>query len=116
MKWKQRPSHKELQNKILQAKQALSEKKYLFGPNLDKLVEEFMDLNIGNAEEIWSLINELIEEIKIDDYAGTHPPMKSLEPNLNCELFVFVWDSKRMNRKMYLKFAIKEGFQRFHGR
>ncbi|MES2273501.1 MAG: hypothetical protein V4487_04865 [Chlamydiota bacterium] len=107
MTWKQRPGYKELLNKISQAKTAISEKRHLFGPQLEKLVDEFMELKIGNAQEIWPLILELLDEIKVENYAGTHPPIKSIENNLNCELYIFVWDSKKTRSNMYLKFAIK---------
>jgi hypothetical protein len=110
MKFKQRPGIKELSNKLSQAKLALAEGKCFFGPNLDKLVDEFVELRVNDAQEIWSLLQELFKEISPEHYAGPHPPMKSTESNLNCELFVFVWDSKKLERSMYLKFAIKDGF------
>lgn len=110
MSWKQRPGVHELQQKLLQAQKALSENKCAIGPNLDKLVDEFMDLKIGHTEEIWPLLKELIKEISPEHYAGPHPPMKSLESTLNCELFIFVWQSHKMKMDMYLKFAIKDGY------
>jgi hypothetical protein len=110
MNWKHRPSLHELQRKLTQARKALSSGKYYFGPNLDKLVEDFMGLNIGNAEDMWPLLRELLEEIQPENYAGPHPPMKSIFTGFNCELFVFVWDSKKLKKNMYLKFAIKDEY------
>ena len=108
MNWKQRPGINELQHKLTQARKAFSDGKYFFGPNVDKLVDDFAGLNIGHSMEIWPLLKELLDEIRPEHYAGPHPPMKSNEANLNCELFVFVWDSKKLKKNMYLKFAIKD--------
>ena len=69
-----------------------------------------MELDIGDTEEVWPLIIELLEEIEIDDYTGSRPPMRSYEPNIaNCELFAFSWLSRKLQQEMYLKFAVKEG-------
>jgi hypothetical protein len=110
MKWKQRPGINELQHKLQQARKAIAEGKHFFGPSLDKLVDEFIALNIGSAKEIWPLLKELIEELSPEHYAGPHPPMKSTEAALNCELFIFVWDSKKLKKPMYLKFCIKDDY------
>ena len=68
-----------------------------------------MDLETGDSEEVWPLILELLEEIEIDDYAGSHPPQRSYEPNIaDCELFAFSWMSKKLQKEMYLKFALKD--------
>ena len=108
MKWKQRPSVRELEIKLSEAKTCLAQKKFQFGPNVEKLVDDFIALKIDNAGEIWPLVQELLPEIKSEHYAGTHPPMRAIESNLNCELFIFVWESKRMKQRMHLKFAIKD--------
>ncbi len=110
MSWKKRPGINELQGKLLQAKTALTEDRCHFGINVEKLVDDFIELNIDNAEEIWPLLKELLEEITPEYYAGPHPPMKSADTNLNCELFIFVWNSKKMKKNMYLKFAIKDNY------
>ncbi len=110
MKFKQRPGINELSHKLNQAKKALAEGKCFFGLNLDKLVDEFSELRINDAQEIWALIKGLLEEIAPEHYAGPHPPMRSVESGLNSELFVFVWDSKKLKKNMYLKFAVKDEY------
>lgn len=105
-----RPTKREIDKKISAAKKALGEKRGYFAPISAKLIGEFIELNIGDAEEVWPLIIELLEEIAIDDYIGSRPPMRSYEPNIaNCELFAFFWVSKKLQQEMYLKFAIKDG-------
>lgn len=69
-----------------------------------------MKLNILDNEELWQLISKLIDEIRLDHYAGGHPPQKSYEPLISeCELWAFTWSSFVLRKQMYLKFALKEG-------
>lgn len=71
------------------------------------MVGELFELHISDVDEVWALISELLEEIKHSDYAGAHPPLKSIEPEIaDCELYAFAWQSIRLQKKMYLKFAI----------
>ncbi len=109
MNWDSRPSKREIDKKISAAKKALSENRGYFA-NSSKIVGELMELDIGDTEEVWPLIIELLEEIEIEDYTGSRPPMRSYESNIaNCELFAFSWLSRKLQQEMYLKFAVKEG-------
>lgn len=104
-----RPSHREIDKRIEEAKACLKEKKGLFA-NPAKAVGELCNLEINDSAEIWQLIKELLEEIGPEDYAGTRPPQKSYEKSIaNRELFAFSWRSLRMGKTMYIKFALKEG-------
>ncbi len=108
MRFKNRPSYNETAKKISQAKKALRENQVSFGPNTGKLVDEFTQLKIGDTKEIWELLKDLLEEIEPSHYAGPHPPMLAIEPNIKgSELFIFIWQSKKMQKEMYLKFSIK---------
>ncbi len=110
MNWNSRPSRREIDKKISAAKKAVSENKGYFGPTDAKLVGELMDMGIDDTEGLWPLILELLEEIEIDDYAGSRPPQRSYESNIaDCELFAFSWISKKLQKEMYLKFAFKDG-------
>jgi|GEM_PF-6109859 len=71
MKWKQRPSLRELEIKLSESKTCLVQKKFQFGPNVEKLVDDFIALKIDNAGKIWSLVQELLPEIKTDHYGHT---------------------------------------------
>jgi len=101
-----RPSDRELQKKLEEAKKALQLHAGLFA-NATKTVGELYDLDIG-TEEVWELVRELLEEITPQDYAGGRPPQKSYEKMISeRELFAFCWWSTKLEKKMYLKFALK---------
>lgn len=68
-----RPSDRELTKRLNEAKEFLKNRSGLFA-NPSKTVGELNDLNIGDANEVWSLIRELLEEISPKDYRGTRPP------------------------------------------
>ena len=104
-----RPTHKELSGKIKLAKEALRTKDGLF-TDPAKTVGELNALDLGGAEEVWPLIRELLEECDPKDYTGGKPPQKSYESAIEgSELFAFSWKSKKLSKKMYLKFVIKNG-------
>lgn len=103
----ERPSRREIDKRIVDAKRALSGDKCYF-TNPVKNLNELNKLEIGDSSEVWVLLIELVEEIEIEHYAGSHPPMKSYEPTINgCELYAFMWKSKKMGKEMYLKFSVK---------
>lgn len=102
-----RPSDRELSKKISEAKKALKVSPGIFA-NISKAVGELNDLDIGDSNEIWKLIDELLEEITPSDYMGTRPPQKSYEKTImGVELLAFSWASNRLQKQMYIKFALK---------
>ncbi len=104
-----RPSAKEIDKRLKEAKEALRNRQALFA-NPAKVVGELENLDIGDSEEVWELISQLICELQLTDYAGGHPPQKSYEPLIaDCELWAFSWTSTVLKKQMYLKFSIKEG-------
>jgi hypothetical protein len=104
-----RPSGRELDKRLEEAKACLRDKKGLFA-HPAKAVGELYELAVNDASEVWRLIGELLEEIEPSDYAGTRPPQKSYEKaTLNRELFAFSWRSPKMGKMMYIKFALREG-------
>jgi hypothetical protein len=103
-----RPSDGELDKKIKAAKAALKAQSGIYA-NLSKAVGELNALDIESPSQIWKLILELLEEINPTDYVGGKPPQRSYERSIkNRELFAFCWESKKMGKKMYIKFALKE--------
>jgi hypothetical protein len=103
-----RPTKREIDKRIKEAQQAVAERRVLFA-NDRKLVGELMALRIGDTEELWPLIEDLLKELQLDYYDGKHPPESSYEPTIaDCELWAFCWNSQRLMKRMYLKFAIKE--------
>lgn len=104
-----RPTDHELLKRINEAKEALKNRQGVFA-NPSKVVGELNELGIGDSNEIWSLIKDLLEEIAPKDYRGTRPPQKSYEKTIiGLELLAFSWQSRKLAKMMYLKFAIKNG-------
>lgn len=102
-----RPTDGELDKKIKAAKAALIGQSGLYA-NLNKAVGELYALEIESPDLVWKLIIELLDEISPKDYAGGRPPQKSYEKTIeNQELFAFCWSSKKLGKKMYIKFALK---------
>ncbi|NGX34956.1 MAG: hypothetical protein K1060chlam1_01321 [Candidatus Anoxychlamydiales bacterium] len=103
-----RPLDGELNKKIKAAKAALISQNGLYA-NLNKAVGELYELEIESPNQIWKLILELLDEISPKDYAGRRPPQRSYEKTIeNRELFAFCWNSLKLRKKMYIKFALKE--------
>ena len=102
-----RPSHKELNRKIVQAKKAVS-KGYieLVGPAV--IAADALELSYL-VEDITNVLSNILNEITPDDYAGARPPQHSYEEKIkDCELFAFRWESKRFGCEVYLKFTLKD--------
>jgi len=105
----QRPTKREIDKRLKEAKQALREGKGAYA-NAAKISGELTALNVFDATRLWELILRLMEEITLDDYEGAHPPQKSREPAIaDCELWAFAWNSSLLKKRMYLKFAVYEG-------
>lgn len=102
-----RPTIKELTAKLLEADKSLSKDEGLFA-DPGAAVGELNKLKIGDSSDVWSLILKLLKEISPTDYTGGRPPLKSyLKTIQGRDLFAFSWFSKTLNKKMYLKFALK---------
>jgi hypothetical protein len=102
-----RPSYRELDGKLKQAKEAVSS-------GCIRLVEptpiyaDLLEINVL-VDDLEEILPQAIEEIRPVDYRGTRPPQRSYETSiLNCELFVFTWLSDAFGCTMYFKFALKE--------
>ena len=102
-----RPSYKELNSKIKQAKDAVLRNRI----SILKPASVAADaLELGYlVKNVLNILSDILKEITPDDYVGQHPPQRSYESDiLESELFSFKWASKRLGCKTYLKYAIKE--------
>ncbi|OGP73806.1 MAG: hypothetical protein A2V86_09600 [Deltaproteobacteria bacterium RBG_16_49_23] len=101
-----RPSHKEINRKIKQAREAISDSQFSI---LNPVSVSADVLKLGfTIEGISNILANLLSEITPVDYAGAYPPQKSYESDiLDCELFTFRWASKNLGGEIYLKFAFK---------
>lgn len=102
-----RPSDRELTKRLSEAKEFLKNRYGLFA-NPSKALGELSDLDIGDANDVWQLIRELLDEISPKDYRGTRPPQKSYEKAIiGLELLAFSWWSPKFDKQMYIKFVLK---------
>jgi hypothetical protein len=107
-----RPSIRELTKRLEEAKKYLKSQHGVFA-NPSKVVGELNALDIGDTNEVWQLIRELLEEISPKDYRGSRPPQKSYEKAIaGLELLAFSWWSPKCAKQMYIKFVLKN--ERYH--
>lgn len=107
-----RPSHKERNNKLRQAKEALTEARFLIANDEKHFQPDMQECRSGSTSAHFRLILVFLEEITAQGgatcYAGAYPPYKCYEKRFeNDDLYAFAWDSKRMKKRMYLKFGIR---------
>jgi len=103
-----RPSNKELFNKIKQGRKSVSQGDIL-PVDLDVIAEDAAKLGY-QAKNLQSVLSQLLAEVKIEHYIGAYPPRKSYEPIIkDCELFEFIWTSKRLGCDVYLKYCLMGG-------
>jgi hypothetical protein len=101
-----RPSHKEINRKIKQAKEAVSENQFSI---LNPFIIAADALGLGvNLQNISYILIDLLEEITPNHYVGIYIPQRSYEHEIEgCELLAFHWLSKKLGCRIYLKFTIK---------
>jgi hypothetical protein len=101
-----RPSHKEINRKIKQAKQAVSENQFSI-LNPVSIAADAIELGVDLQEISFTLV-ELLEEITLNHYVGQYPPQRSYERKIKgYELLAFRWLSKTLGCRVYLKFTMK---------
>ena len=102
----QRPSKKELFNKIKQGKEIVAQGN-IFPVEPDVIAGDAIELGY-QVTNLISILSQLLDEIKIEHYVGARPPRKSYEPIIkNCELFEFKWTCKIFGCDTYLKYCLK---------
>jgi hypothetical protein len=101
-----RPSHKEINRKIKQAKEAVSENQFsILNPVI--IAADAVELGI-NLQNISYILIDLLEEITPNHYVGQYPPQRSYEHDIEgYELLAFRWLSKTLGCRVYFKFTIK---------
>ena len=101
-----RPSHKEINRKIKQAKEAVLESRF-FILNPFVIAADALELGV-DLQNISYILIDLLEEIDANNYAGQYPPQRSYEHDIEgYELLAFRWLSKKLGCRAYLKFAMK---------
>jgi hypothetical protein len=105
----QRPSHKELHNKIREARKAVASGSVLLLEQ-DAIAQDAIDLEYDIGDELFDVLSELLNETSPKHYVGSRPPQRSYERKIEgLELFAFAVESGRFNCRVYYKFALGEG-------
>ena len=105
----ERPSHKELYNKLREARMAVS-KGLISLLNQDIIAADAIELEYSIETKLIPILQELLDYITPGDYAGSRPPQKSYEREIEgLDLFSFVADCSRLKCRVYYKFALVEG-------
>ena len=103
-----RPTHKELTNKLKQAL-AFVKSEQVFILNQAALAVDAIELEYSIEEELFEVLNELLEKTNPDHYSGSRPPLRSYEDAISgLDLFAFVVDVARFLEPVYYKFSICE--------
>jgi hypothetical protein len=104
-----RPSHKELYNKLREARMAVS-KGMISLLNQDIIAADAIELEYSIETELIPVLKQLLDYTTPDDYAGSRPPQKSYEREIEgLDLFPFVAECRRFKCRVYYKFALVEG-------
>jgi len=105
----ERPSHKELYNKLREARMAVS-KGLISLLNQDIIAADAIELEYSIETELIPILQELLDYTTPGHYAGSRPPQKSYEREIEgLDLFAFVTDCRWLKCRVYYKFALVEG-------
>lgn len=101
-----RPSHKEINRKIKQAKEAVSGNQFsVLNPVI--IAADALELGL-NLQKISYILSGLLEEITSNDYVVQYPPQRSYEHDIEgYELLAFRWLSKTLGCRVCFKFTMK---------
>ncbi len=102
-----RPTHKELNRKIRQAKLAVTEGRIcVIRP--DVIADDALELGYL-LKDLKDVLAELLDEIMPERYMGKKPPERSYEEDVRgLELLGFEVFSKRFGDNIYFKFVLKD--------
>jgi len=104
-----RPSYRELNGKLEEARQAALARRMRF-VDPDAIYGDLLELDFL-IDDLQETLPGILQEISPKEYRGQRPPQRSYEkPILDSELYAFGWDSRVFGCPMYLKFSIKGGF------
>lgn len=103
-----RPSKKELYNKIRDARAAAAAGRIEIVEAI-AIAGDALDLDYDLETELVAVLGQLLEMITPEHYKGSRPPQKSYEAKIEgLELFAFVVDAPRFDCRVYLKFALAQ--------
>lgn len=101
-----RPTYKELDKKINEAKQAVTSGQVAV-INPEAVASDAIQLGFLLDEELEAVLLSILDDLKPLQYVGKRPPPKSYENKImTSELFAFRTTSRRFSCKVYLKFTM----------
>lgn len=108
------PTAKTIIKRVSEAIAAIADGRMSFIAPNKHLANDLAELDLDSADEYWDAIFEFLHEIKAAEpkccYVGGRPPQRCYEPGAkDLELFAYAWTSPSKQRRLYLKFAVKDG-------
>lgn len=101
-----RPTTKELFNKIRDARQAVASERIEI-VEADAVAADAIELEYDLETELKAILENFLDSISPQDYAGPRPPQKSYKDKIQgLDIFAFVLDSTYFKVAAYIKFAI----------
>lgn len=101
-----RPTYKELNNKINDARQAVDQG-WINVINPEAVASDAIQLGYLLEDELEPVLQSILDDLKPGQYVGRRPPPKSYENKIMAsELFAFRTSSSRFGCKVYLKFTL----------
>ena len=103
-----RPSKKELFNKIRQAGRAIAEGRIEIIDAV-AIASDAGELDYDVETELVDILQNVLSEVTPDHYKGTRPPQTSYKPQIDgLELFAFVVEPACFKCSVYIKFALTQ--------
>lgn len=103
-----RPSKKELFNKIREAGRAITEGRIEIIDAV-AIASDAVELDYDVETELSEILQHVISEATPEHYKGSRPPQMSYKPQINgLELFAFVVEPACFNCAVYIKFALTQ--------
>ena len=103
-----RPSYKELENKIREARRAVREGRVLILEQ-EAVAADAIHLGYLVETELLEVLRGILDETSPGHYAGTRPPQRSYERQIEgLELLSFTVASARFGCRVYCKFALTQ--------
>ncbi|WP_153304223.1 hypothetical protein [Desulfovermiculus halophilus] len=101
-----RPSHKEVQGKLREARAAVT-KEHVFLIDQEAIAHDAIELGYDIGSELLEVVAELLDAASAEEYAGSRPPQRSYKDDIHgLDLFPFVLESGRFEGRVYIKFAL----------
>ncbi len=101
-----RPTYKELNNKLTQAKKAVKTGVVNF-INPESIASDANELGYRMEDEFINSLTSILDGTSPDNYAGERPPVRSYEKIIMANpLYTFITESIIFNCLVYLKFTL----------